>query len=99
MQQQLAAELSPSPLLLSNLYQVYIIPVPDLPLGGSCRPGRDLCALCSLGTVFAGGPDRSWALLAESRAVLLCLFMGFTVLWRKNTCPEATGLLQFPKVA
>lgn len=63
MQQQLVVELSPSPQLLSNLYQVHIVPVPDLPLGGQC------VHRFSLGTVSVRGLGGSLTPPAESQVV------------------------------
>lgn len=57
MQQQLAVELAPSPQLLSNLYQVRIVPVPDLPLGGWCVHHFSLGTEFLLGVQTAACPS------------------------------------------
>lgn len=84
MQQQLAMEQSPCPLLLSGLHQVYIKPVCDSPLRGQCGPAGT-CVSSVGNRVSDGGPGRSMALLA-----LRVKLFSFVGLWISLTSGKRT---------
>lgn len=85
MQQQLAGELSPSPLRLSNLYKCILYLRPTCPWEATVGQAGTHVHQLSLGTASVGDPGRDMALLAL-RIKLSSFVYGFH-------CPLAKGHL------